>query len=253
MGMFIREDPGYDESVRQTGFNRYKQLMSLRFGQWWKVNLVTLAGLAPLAGGIIYAIGVSSMLVLLPCSVVGGMLAGPFLAGLYDAILRGLRDDVTPWKTAYARSWRQNWKSSLLPGGLLGLLAGVYAFMAMLFWWAETPPGLGTLTLYLFSLLLVLVLCTVYWPQLVLFDQTPAIRLRNCVLFCVKYFWRVMGAGLLQLAFLGVYVLFAPWSALLLPVTGAWYVVFLAQLLIYRQLDESLRIEEQYRAENRLD
>lgn len=247
MGMFVREDPNYDESVRQKGFNRYKQLLSIRFGQWWKVNLITLAGLAPLAGGIFYAIGVSSMLVLLPCCVVGGMIAGPFLAGLYDAILRGLRDDPTPWKDAYIRSWRQNWRGSLLPGALLGLLAGVYAFMAMLFWWAETPPGLGTLALYLFSLLLVLVVCTVYWPQLVLFDQSPAIRLRNCVLFCVKYFWRVMGTGLVQLAFAAFYVLFAPWSALLLLVIGAWYIVFLAQLLIYDQMDESFRIEEQYR------
>ena len=247
MGLFVREDPGYNENIRQTGFNRYKQLLSIRFGQWWKVNLITLAGLAPLAGGIFYAIGVSSMLVLLPCCVVGGMIAGPFLAGLYDAILRGLRDDPTPWKDAYIRSWRQNWRGSLLPGALLGLLAGVYAFMAMLFWWAETPPGLGTLALYLFSLLLVLVVCTVYWPQLVLFDQSPAIRLRNCVLFCVKYFWRVMGTGLVQLAFAAFYVLFAPWSALLLLVIGAWYIVFLAQLLIYDQMDESFRIEEQYR------
>ena len=240
MGMFVREDPNYDESVRQKGFNRYKQLLSIRFGQWWKVNLITLAGLAPLAGGIFYAIGVSSMLVLLPCCVVGGMIAGPFLAGLYDAILRGLRDDPTPWKDAYIRSWRQNWRGSLLPGALLGLLAGVYAFMA-------PAPGLGTLALYLFSLLLVLVVCTVYWPQLVLFDQSPAIRLRNCVLFCVKYFWRVMGTGLVQLAFAAFYVLFAPWSALLLLVIGAWYIVFLAQLLIYDQMDESFRIEEQYR------
>ena len=247
MGLFVREDPGYNENIRQTGFNRYKQLLSIRFGQWWKVNLITLAGLAPLAGGIFYAIGVFSMLVLLPCCVVGGMIAGPFLAGLYDAILRGLRDDPTPWKDAYIRSWRQNWRGSLLPGALLGLLAGVYAFMAMLFWWAETPPGLGTLALYLFSLLLVLVVCTVYWPQLVLFDQSPAIRLRNCVLFCVKYFWRVMGTGLVQLAFAAFYVLFAPWSALLLLVIGAWYIVFLAQLLIYDQMDESFRIEEQYR------
>lgn len=69
MGMFIREDPGYDESVRQTGFNRYKQLLGIRFGQWWKVNLLTLLGCLPLVAGIVYSIGVSSVLVLLPCSV----------------------------------------------------------------------------------------------------------------------------------------------------------------------------------------
>ena len=248
MGLFIREDPGYDESVRQRGFNRYKQLLSIRFGQWWKVNLLTLAGCLPLAAGIVYSIGVSSVLVLLPCSLLGGMAAGPFLAGLYDAILRGLRDDPTPWRDAWARSCRQNWRGSLVPGALLGLMAGLYAFMGMLFWWAEMLPSLGTVALYLFSLLLLLSLCTLYWPQLVLFDQSPAIRLRNCLLFCVKYFWRVMGAGLLQLAYTAILVLFAPWSLFLLPVTGAWYIVFLAQLIIYDQMDEALQIEKQYEA-----
>ena len=247
MGLLFPEDPHFDETKRQTGFYRYRQLLSIRSGQWWRANLLTLAGFIPLAAGVFFAVASSSVLVLLPCSLLGGMIAGPFLAGMYDTILRGLRDDPRPWWDCYRRAWRQNWKSSLIPGALLGLVLGVYSFMAMLFWWAETPPGLGTLALYLFSLLLVLVVCTVYWPQLVLFDQSPAIRLRNCVLFCVKYFWRVMGTGLVQLAFAAFYVLFAPWSALLLLVIGAWYIVFLAQLLIYDQMDESFRIEEQYR------
>ena len=246
MGMFVREDPGYDENVRQTGFNRYKQLMSIRFTQWWKISMITLIGFVPLAAGIIYSILVSSMLVLIPCSILGGMIAGPFLAGLYDAILRGLRSDPLPWKDAYGRSWRQNWRDSLIPGALLGLMAGLYFFMAMLFWWREETPSIGTLALALFSLLLVLVIFTVYWPQLVLFNQSPIVRLRNCLLFCIKYFWRVMGAGLLQLAFIAVYVLFAPFSILLLPIIGAWYVVFLAQFMIYDQLDSSFHVEEQY-------
>ena len=246
MGMFVREDPGYDENIRQTGFNRYKQLMSIRFTQWWKINMITLLGLVPLAAGVFYSIAVSSMLVLVPCSILGGMIAGPFLAGLYDAILRGLRSDPLPWKDAYGRSWKQNWKDSLIPGAILGLMLGLYFFMAMLLWWAERTPSLGTLALYLFSLWIVLVIFTLYWPQLVLFNQSPVIRLRNCLLFSVKYFWRVMGAGLLQLAFVAAYVLLAPWSALLLPIIGAWYIVFLAQFLIYDQLDGSFHIEEQY-------
>ena len=250
MGLFVREDPSYDETIRQTGFNRYKQLMSIRFGHWWKVSMITLVGMVPLAAGIIYAVGVSSLLVLLPCSIVGGMIAGPFLAGMYDAILRGLRDDPLPWKDAWARAWKQNWKASLVPGALMGLMAGLYAFAAMLFWWAERAPSLGTVALLLFSLLLLLVVCTLYWPQLVLFEQSPVLRLRNCALFCVKYFWRVMGAGLIQLVFIAVYVLFAPWSVLLLPVIGVWYLVFLAQFLIYDQLDDSLHIEEQYDRHN---
>jgi len=246
MGLFIPDDPEYDENVRQTGFYRYRQLLAVRFWTWWKVGMITLAGMLPLGVGIAYAIAASSVLVLIPCSLLGGMIAGPFLAGLYDAVLRGLRDDPLPWRDAWVRSWKQNWKGSLIPGALLGFMTGLFAFMAALFTWSQTPVGGGTGALYLFSMLLVLVFHELYWPQLVLFQQSPVVRLRNCLLFCVKYFWRCMGAGLIQLAFVLVCVLFAPWTVLLLPVIGAWFVVFAGQFTIYEQLDAELRIEEQF-------
>ncbi len=244
MGLLFPEDPHFNENERQTDFYRYRQLLSVRFGRWWKINLLTLAGFAPLAAGIFYAVASASLLVLLPCSLLGGMIAGPFLAGMYDAILRGLRDDPRPWRDSYCLSWRQNWKSSLLPGALLGLVLGVYSFMAMLFWWAERPPSLGTVALYLFALLLALILNTLYWPQLVLFQQKASIRLRNCLLFWIKYFWRVLGVGLLQLGYWAVFVLFAPWTLLLLPVLGVWYILFLSQFLIYEQMDDAYQIEK---------
>ena len=96
MGLFFAEDPHFDETERQTGFYRYRQLLSTRFRRWWKTNLLTLAGFAPLAAGIFYAAASTSVLVLLPASLLGGMIAGPFLAGMYDAVLRGLRDDPKP-------------------------------------------------------------------------------------------------------------------------------------------------------------
>lgn len=247
MALWFPEDHDYDENVRQTGFRRYKQLMSVRFWQWWKVNLLTLAGFLPLAAGIFYAIAASSVLVLYPCALVGGMVAGPFLAGLYDAILRGLRDDPRPWWDCWRRAWRQNWKGGMLLGAVMGLMLGGYAFMGMMFWWAEVPPSLGTVALYLFGLLLILVVNTLLWPQLVLFRQTPGARLRNAALFWAKRFWRVMGVGLLQMAYLAVLVLFAPWSLLLLPITGLWYIIFVSQLLIYEQMDEDFQIEESFR------
>jgi uncharacterized membrane protein YesL len=243
MALWFPEDHDYDEDVRQTGFRRYKQLMSVRFGQWWKVNLLTLLGFLPLAGGIFYAVAVSSILVLYPCAIVGGMIAGPFLAGLYDAVLRGMRDEPRPWWDCWKLAWKQNWKGAMLLGAVMGLLLGSCTFMGMLFWWAQTPPSLGTVALYLFALLLILVANTLLWPQLVLFRQTPGIRLRNAVLFLIKYFWRVMGVGLLQLAYTAVLVLFAPWSLFLLPITGLWYIIFLSQFLLYEQMNGAFHIE----------
>ncbi len=244
MGLLFPEDPHFNENERQTGFYRYRQLLSIRFGQWWKINILTIIGFLPLAAGVFYAVASSSVLALLPCSILGGAVAGPFLAGMYDALLRGMRDDPLPWKDAYARSLRQNWKGSLLPGALLGLMLGAYTFMGMLFWWSEIAPSLGTVALYLFSLLLVLVANSLYWPQLVLFKQRTRVRLRNCVLFCIRYFWRVMGVGLVQLAYWTLIVLLAPWSLFLMPVTGVWYILFLTQFLLYGQMDAAYQIEE---------
>ena len=248
MGLFFPEDPHFNETKRQTGFYRYRQLLSARFSRWWKTNLLTLAGFAPLAAGVFYAVASTSVLVLLPASLLGGMIAGPFLAGMYDAILRGLRDDPLPWWEGYKRAWKQNWKSSLVSGALLGLVLGVYTFMTMLFWWAERAPSPGTLALYLFALLVVAIVNTLYWPQLVLFQQKASIRLQNCLLFCIKYFWRVLGVGLLQLGYWTVFVLLAPWTLLLLPVLGVWYILFLSQFLIYTQMNEAFSIEELYQS-----
>ena len=55
-----------------------------------------------------------------------------------------------------------------------------------------------------------------------------------------------MGVGLLQLAYLVLLVLFAPWSLFLLLITGVWYILFLAQFLMYEQLDNAFHIEELY-------
>ncbi len=246
MGLFVHEDSYYDPDVRQMGFNRYKQLLSWHAFSWIKLNLLTVLGALPLAVGIGSAILSSSVLVLIPFSVLGGMIWGPFLAGLYDGILRGLRDAPTPWWTSWRKSWRQNGRESLLPGALLGLLLGMNAFMAALFWWSAVPQTPGTLALYLFSSTLLLLLNTLYWPQLVLFRQTALNRMRNIILFTAKYFWRVAGVTLLQLVYILIYVFLAPWTLLLIPLLGLWYITFLSQLLIYDQMDQELDIEEQF-------
>ena len=245
MGLFTPRDPGYDMSVRQTGFNRYKQLLSFYAGHWLKINLFTAAGALPLATGVIVSILSSSVLILIPCSMAGGMIFGPFLASMYDAVLRGLRDAPENWWTAYKKSWKQNWRESLFPGAVLGLLAGMYAFMASLMWWAQISPSLGTIALYLFAGLLFILLNTLYWSQLVLFRQTAVNRLRNAILFTAKYLWRVLGVALLQLVYILIYVLLAPWTLVLVPLLGVWYIVFLSLFFLYTPLNQELQIESQ--------
>lgn len=247
MGLFVREDPYYDPEVRQVGFNRYKQLLFLHASSWMKLNLLTVIGGIPLAVGIGYAILSSSILLLIPLSLVGGMIWGPFLAGLYDGILRGMRDAPESWWKGWRKSWQQNARDSLLPGAVMGLLTGMYVFMGALFWWSTVPQTPGTLALYLFSATLFFLLTTLYWAQLVLFRQTALNRMRNIILFTAKYFWRMAGVSILQLAYFAIFLLFAPWTLLLIPFLGLWYITFLSLFFIYDQMNKELRIEEKFR------
>lgn len=243
MPLLYPEDPYEDENAPKKGFDRYRQLLSVRFRTWWKIDLLTLAGFAPLAAGIFCAVASKSLLVLLPCSILGGAIAGPFLAGMYDALMRGFRNDPRPWWDCYKLSWKQNWKSSLIPGALLGLFLGVFVFMAMLFWVAERAPSAGTVVIYLAAFTVVMVVNSLYWPQLVMFDQRASVRLKNCLLFCIKYFLRALGSGLVQLVWWVLFVLFAPWTLLLLPLLGVWYILFLSQFVIFEQMSEAFGIE----------
>ena len=232
MGLLFPDDSGYDLEIRQTGFNRYKQCLSFYRAGWWKAGLLTLLGAVPLCAVITVSILSTSILLLLPGSFLCGMLFGPFLACLYDAVLRGLRDDA------------RNWRDSLLPGGILGFLLGVYAFMAALLWWAQIPPTAGTLFLYAFAGFLLVLVTTLFWPQLVLFQQTNWTRMRNIVLFTAKYLWRVSAVTILQMLYAALLLLFAPWSLLLLPILGLWYVLFLSQFFLYDALNREFQIEE---------
>lgn len=251
MGFLIPEDREYSDDRRQVGFNRYKQLLSRHFKEWLVLNAVTLLGALPLAAGILISISASSILLLIPLSMVGGMIFGPFLSGLYDGILRRMRDDPMPWRMNYAKSWKQNALGSLLPGAVLGLLTGLFCFMGMLlFWWSAVKPALSTVVLYLLSMVIVLSVTASFWPQLVLFRQSAAIRLRNSLLFTLQHFWKVTGTALLLILYFAFMLLFAPWTLLVLPVLGVWYPVFFSLYRIYDRMNEAFQIEEQFAQAN---
>ena len=241
---FFRDETDYTH--RQTGFARYRQLMSFYAFHWLRINMMTTLGVLPLAAGILYAILTSSLVLLVPLSFLGGMIWGPFLAGLVDGIMRGLRDAPNNWWKNYLKSWRQNWKGSLMPGGTLGLMIGLFAFSVYVLYSAEIAPSFSTLVLLTVGFSVVLWFNTLYWPQLVLFDQTAALRIRNLMLFTVKHSVKVLFAVVIQLIWILAMILFAPWTLIVIPFLGFWFPIFLALYRLYPDLNADLKIEEQF-------
>lgn len=249
MALFFAEDPHHGPG-RRTGFDRYRQLLERDYMAYLLGGFLSLLAFVPFAAGMFFAFLSSSLLVMLGAALVGGVFAGPALYALQDLLFRSLRDASGQWWTDYKTALRRGIRSALIPGIVLCLFLGVILFAGMLmFWWAVRGPDLATIAVYLFSILLSLMIFSTYWPQLVLFEQKNVVRLRNCLLFCLKYFWRTLGTAALQAGFGIIMLLFLPWSALALPILGIWFICFLSDLILYPQLDSAFGIEEAIRKE----
>lgn len=245
MALFSPNFSRHGNGQRLKGFARYTELLDRDWKYFIIVNFLTILGFLPFFAGVLTAILSSSMLLLLPACILGGGIAGPFLSCMYDAVFRSLRDAPGKWLQNYKRAWRQNWRQSIVPGILLCLLLGFYLFMLMMFWQAPALPGFGTIALYFSGLVLLTMFFSVYWPQLVLFEQNGRQRFKNCVLFLLKFFFKTLGCALLQVLYWGAGVLFLPWSVILLPLTGFWFILLTGNFFLYDTLDECFQIESQ--------
>lgn len=245
MGLFFPQEPNRFPQVRPVGFARYRQVLERDWKRFFLTDLLTLASLIPFGLGLGYAVLSSSVLVLIPVCLLGGLIAGPGMAGMYDMILRSLRDNKDHWWYSYKRAMGQNWKAALVPGVVMCLFLGFLVFACAMLWWSTAPITPGSVAILAASALILTMVFSVWWPQVVLFDQRHGIRLKNCVLFCLQNFTRTLGAAALQLLWWVLTVLLLPWSAFLVPFLGVWYILFVSNLLLYDRLDRAFRIEEQ--------
>lgn len=249
MALFFSED-SHPAHGKLTGFDRYREVLERDAMSFFLGGLLSLAGFLPFGVGMIYAILSSSVLVMLAASVIGGLFAGPALYGMYDLLFRSLRDAPTDWWHSYRKAIREHWKDALLPGIVFCLFLGITAFAALLlFWWPVTLPTPGTILLFFTSLLLSTMIFSIYWPQLVLFEQTTGIRLKNCLLFCLRYFLPTVGAAAIQVGYWVLWALLLPWSILLLPLIGFWFVLFLSNFLLYNPFNQAFGFEAAIRAQ----
>ncbi len=248
MGWFDRfaVQTSYQAGRRLTGILRYRELTDRYFGAFFKANLLTIFGFLPMGIGFLFVSGTGNPALVLAVFIVGGGIAAPFLAGLYDAVYRALRDAPGSWFENYRKAWRQNWRSSIVPGMVFGLLLGSYSLSGMTL--LMSRQSLWTVAVIFFSLILFTMFFSVYWPLLVLMDQTVSVGIQNCLMFLLKEFWKVLGIALLQAAYWIAIVLFFPLSLLTLPILGFWFILFIANFLIYGAMNAVFRIEEQIAA-----
>ena len=140
MGLFFPDEKEYNLPVRKVGFARYREVLEANWKGFFMVGFLTLLSFIPFAGGMVYAILSKGSLIALLSGVVGGLFAGPGLAGMYDNILRRLRNDRSDWWTCWKKALKQNLTASLLPGIVQCVFLSMVIFSGALMLWASCRP-----------------------------------------------------------------------------------------------------------------
>ena len=105
------------DAPRKTGIGRFFELVGRDMNSMFLANLLTCLGFVPVISLVYIGFLMNNLPVMLISAAVGGILAGPVLAGMYDTVLRALRDEAGYWWVTYRKAFKRNFKASILPGG----------------------------------------------------------------------------------------------------------------------------------------
>lgn len=245
---FDRPGPGVSKDApRKTGPARYFEVLGRDWGSLWKASLLCLLGHIPWA--LLVAIGVlgGNLLFTLAGGLVGGVIAGPALAGLHDTVLRALRDEPGFWWHVYKRAFKNNWRASLAPGGLVGLLTAGQLFLLSYLATGLLQADLITTAMLALNLLVVGMCQPFVFGQLVLMDMPFSRLLKNSLFLALGHALWALPMALVQAAYWLAMLLLFPLSVLALAVLGFVPVTLFCQQIAWRIMDKVFGLEEQFR------
>ena len=208
-----------------------------------KSGILCVLGFLPGTALAVFGMMAGSALLTVVGGVVGGLVGGPFLSGMIDTVLRALRDEPGYWWNTYKRAWKQNWRQSLVPGALLGLFVGSWAWMLR----AQAESGNTSTALWVASIAGIFV-CTGFFTWLL--AQVPLVDLplaqiaKNAGLMFFGFFPRTAAAALVLALYWGATLLYLPATILTILAFGFWLPVTIALMIVYPGLEKVFKLEE---------
>lgn len=168
----------------------------------------------------------------------GGLLAAQGACGLLDTILRSMRGTLDDWWPAYRAAWAQNARDALVPGAAGGGLLGAWSWVLLTLPQMQRVPNTVWLCMY-FGGACVIGFFLLALAQVVLVALPLRSLLKHTEMLFLGFLPRTLAAALAVLAYWLLLYLFAPWSLLLLFLTGAWLPSLAALQILYPALDQA--------------
>ena len=166
------------------------------------------------------ALWLGSLPLCLLAAVAAGWLVGPALTGLYDTILRALRDEPGFWWHTYKRAWKQNFRSSLVPGIVFTVL------WALLAWSAFVLPQITEISLN------------------ALFYGSIFQKSSNCIRMFFGFLPQTALSAIVQVGYWLLIAFLIPRCAFMFLLTGLWVPSLLAAFSVYSTMEKNLHLEE---------
>ena len=256
MGLFpsandFKDGQGVEQDApRKTGVRRFFELVGRDMTGMFLANLLTCLGCVPVICLVYIGFLMNSLPVMLVSAAAGGILAGPALAGMYDTVLRALRDEAGYWWVTYRKAFKRNFKVSILPGVLYSVIVTLQIFLVyfcfqMLAQGVNVGVPLWVATVL--NLVLFHMLFSYMWPQVVLLDQPLGQTLKNSVNCMIAFLPHALAAAIVQILFWGIVILCMPLGLLLMIVFGFWFSTEVSCQIVYGDLDRVFHIEENIR------
>ena len=244
---YSKAGPGVSpDAPRRKGLMRFFELVGRDFSNYWKAGLLSILCFVPMASAAFFSVLSSSLLPALLGGLIGGAIAGPCLVGLFDTVLRTLRDEPGYWWHTYKMAVKRSAKASLVPGAITGLClsSAVVAVYCML---GSDQTTLVPWILTILCLIVLLGAIPYLWMQIALFDLSGLQLLKNTFAMWMAFFPRTLLAIGLQLAYWLVIAIFLPYSELALPFTSLWLPTTAACLAVYKPFEKALHVEASIR------
>ena len=238
------------DAPRKTGLGRFFELVGRDMNGMFLANLLTCIGFLPVICLVYIGFLANSLPVMLLSAAAGGILAGPALAGMYDTVLRALRDEAGYWWMTYRRAFKRNFRASIVPGIFYCVVVTMQIFLVYFCFnmlYQGTNVGVLLWVATVLNLLIFQMLFAYMWPQIVLLDQPLGQTVKNSINCMIAFLPHALAAAIVQILFWGVVILCMPLGLLLMIVFGFWFVTEVSCQIIYGDIEKVFHIEESIR------
>ena len=217
------------------------------FTRLFLTNLICVAFLIPALVGFTFGSIWDRPQILLLSGVLGGALAAPSYIAMYDAALMSYRGYPGRWWERYKLVLKREWKGSLVPGMVVGLLAAMVINIVTNLYDGNRLPDMMLVSIVI-AVLVALAVFSYLWIQRLMLDLPLTQILHNSWLLAMMHPAVTLGAIAFRVVYWGLLLILYPYSFVFLFFLGVWFPAFINVRIVYNTMDRDMKLDERYEA-----